>query len=210
MDAILISRSLLLLAVLLVAGACRSSRDSEPGVSTYTTLTPPIKLVDAMEINDGGTAYVQLRDANGKELVLCVKHSFDEMVPDGTLFLGGKYRTDAMARLPRSNQEAIAAVAALENAIRGTMPAELNEKIDEGDKPFAEVFMDAYNLDQYRAETIDDLRRVWAFIAWTMVRNRSEFDIYNPEKSIEPDWYAAFEKEKQEHLANSKAAQGKE
>ncbi len=153
-----------------------------------------------MEINDGGTTYVHLQDAKGKDLLVCVSDSLDSTIPSGTVFLGGRYPTDAAARLPRSQPEARAAVATLEAAIRDTFPSELKEKLKQPEASFAQVYLDAYSLNHSNPESKEDWWRVFAFQAWLLVSEQSKFDIYNPEKSLEPDWYADFEQQREEHL----------
>lgn len=174
-----------------------------PAKAGDTSLTLPIELVDANEFADGGTTYAYLKDANGNELVLCVSQgAFPSTIPGLTLFLGGPFPTHASARLPHSQQEARSAIAALEFAIRGTMPPQWNEKLQKGGVSFAEVFSDYERQNQNGPHSEDYWRRAFAFHAWRLVQDQSEFAVYNPEKSLEPEWYAEFAKEKQQRLAD--------
>jgi hypothetical protein len=216
-----VTLSLQVAAALAIASACTSS--SEPSqkrnksAASDTTaarsgtrsgspfdFATPVQLVNAAAFTDGGTIGVQLKDANGKVMAFCVSEgAFAETIPAGTLFLEGVHPSAPSARLPVSEEEARAVIAALEDALRHSLPDRSKQLLDKQEVSLAQLYEDAYQPGKLLPHDKEDWLLTVAFDSWIRIANRTRFDTYAPEKSSQPKWYVAYDKAKREELAEA-------
>ena len=182
------------------------STSGEPSAATDKTsrpkLTSPITLVDAGEFADGGTTFVHLKDADQRELLLCISESaFAEVIPANTLFLDAIHPQMPAARLPLNEEEAVSIVSTLETTLETEFPPSVRGDFEEWGDPLEHRWHEQHTKPQSEQRSVDEWKKIFAWDVLRRLKAKPNFATFNASNSPAPDWYEAFDSKRRKQLA---------
>lgn len=132
---------------------------------TVVKLKPPIQLIDFGYFMDGGTTFVHLRDASGREAMFSLSQDMEPAdISLNTLFVGAEHPDDKSARLPLTLAEARMLSDSLQLALKPLEPkrkAVLNaQKRSHRDIEFLQTFEMMTKLSKIKKFQLADVDQI--------------------------------------------------
>lgn len=177
-------------------------KDPSPQAGVSAKLIPPITIADAAEFADGGTTYVHLKDANGRELLICVSEPvFAETIPVNTLFLDASHPEAPEARLPHSEEEVALVIDTLGSAIEREFPESERKNIGRWGDPLEHFWHEKYTMPEAKQRSRNEWVKIFAWDAYRRLKSKSKFATLDSSHSTKPGWYDSYSTDREKKIA---------